>query len=122
MQETEERVLPRWPLRLALSLLMMVEIFFIVMLVGQRSVENLLIIVNSVGLFLFCVLTWRAIPWGRWLAVAFLVWRVVGIGVSLSTHFGDHRTDGSLMLIGFYVAVGLVLASPLGRVRLRAGT
>ena len=122
MQEIKERILPRWPLQLVLSLLMVVEVLFVEMLVGKGSADNILSIVNSVGLLLFCVLTWLAIPCGRWLAVAFLVSHVVEIGVHLSTHFGDHRTAGSLMLIGFYIAVGLVLASPLGRVRLREAT
>jgi len=127
LQEIKERILPRWPLQLVVSLLMVVEVFFVVMfaaemLVGKGSADNILSIVNSVGLLLFCVLTWLAIPCGRWLAVAFLVSHVVEIGVHLSTHFGDHRTAGSLMLIGFYIAVGLVLASPLGRVRLREAT
>jgi hypothetical protein len=126
MQKKEERIVPKWPLRLVLSLLIVVEILFVVMFVwegiAQGSAENMPIILNSIGLLLFCVLTWLAIPWSRWLVVAFLVWRVVGIGISLSEHFGDHRTDGSVMLIGFYIVVGLALVSPLGRVRLRAET
>lgn len=122
MKNAEGSRLPKWPLRLALSLLIAVEIIFVVMFVAEPGVGNIPIIVNSVGLLVFCVLTWLAIPLSRWFLAALLVWRVVGIGISLASHFGDHRTDGSLMLIAFYVAVGLVIASPLGRVRLRAAT
>jgi uncharacterized protein YhhL (DUF1145 family) len=112
----------KWPLRVVLSLLVIVEVFFLVMFFGEGAGKNLPSILDSVGLLVFCVLAWRAIPWSRWVLIAFLVWRVAGIGISLSSHFGDHRTPGSLLLIGLYVVIGLVLISPLGRARLRAGT
>jgi len=92
----------------------------VVMFVGEGRAENIPTIVNSVGLLALSVMTWRGIPWGRWLLVAFAVWRVVEVGISLSAHFGDHRTPGSLVLIGFYAAVGLLVASPLGGPRARA--
>lgn len=120
MPEAEEKRLPRWPLRLVLSLVLAFEVFMLVLLFGEGDVESIPTILNSVGLLVFSVLTWRGIPWSRWLLVAVAVWRVVAVGISLSSYFGDHRTAGSLLLIGFYVAVGLLLASPLGRPRVRA--
>jgi tryptophan-rich sensory protein len=112
MPDVKDKTLPKWPLWIALSLLFVVEVFFLVMFFGAGASENPLIILNSFGLLMCCLLVWRGIPWSRWLLIGFLVWRVVGIVISLSSHFGDHRTSGSLILIGFYVLVGLVLASP----------
>jgi hypothetical protein len=106
----------------ALSLLFIVDAFFLVMFVGEGAGKNLWSVLDSAGLLVFCVLVWRGVPWSRWIVIAFLVWHVVGIAIPLSSHFGDHRTPGSLLLIGFYVVIGLVLASPLGRSRLRAAT
>ena len=122
MSDPDAKRIPKWPLLVVLSLLFVVEVFFLVMFFGQWAAKNLPIILNSVGLLMFCVLAWRMIPWSRWFLIAFLVWRIVGIGISLSFHFGDHRTSGSLMLIGFYVVIGSVLASPLGQARLSAAT
>jgi hypothetical protein len=120
----EERRLPKWPLRLALSLVFLLEAFFVVMLSGERDAGNIPMIVNSVGLLLFCALTWRGIPWSRWLLIALLVWRVVQIGIDMATHFGpgDQRVTGTLILIILYVATGALVASPLGRPRMRAAT
>jgi hypothetical protein len=117
LPDAGERRLPKWPLRLALLLLSVLEIFFIVMLSAEGDPENVSIIVNSAGLLVFCVLTWRHVFWGRWLLVAFLAWRVVRIGVDIGTHFapGDHRLAGSLILLVFYVVTGALIASPLGR-------
>jgi hypothetical protein len=112
----------KWPLRVVLSLLFVVEMFFAVMFFGEGAGKNLPSILDSVGLLVFVVLVWRGIPWSRWLVIAFLVWRIVNIGISLSSHFGDHRTPGSLLLIGFYLVIGLVLASPVGRARPRTAT
>ena len=120
MPDVKDKTVPKWPLWVALSLLFVVEVFFLVMFFGEGASGNLPIILNSFGLLVFCVLSWWGIPRSRWLLIGFLVWRVVGIGVSLSSHFGDHRTSGSLLLIGFYVLIGLVLASPLGRSSVRA--
>ena len=120
MPEAEEKRLPRRPLRLVLSLVLTFEVFMLVLLFGEGDLESIPTILNSVGLLVFSVLTWRGIPWSRWLLVAVAVWRVVAVGISLSSYFGDHRTAGSLLLIGFYVAVGLLVASPLGRLRVRA--
>ena len=122
MPDAEEKRLPKWPLRLALSLVLALEVFFVVMLFVEGAAENIPMIVNSVGLLVFCVLTWRGIPWSRWLLGAFLVCRVVHIGVAMSSHFapGDHRIGGSLLLVGLYVVAGLLVASPLGRSRMRA--
>ena len=124
MRDAEERRLPKWPLWLALSLVMIVEALIVVMLTGERDVGNIPMMVNSVGLLVLCVLTWRGIPWSRWLLVAFLVWRLVQIGVDMGSHFdpGDHRVGGSLILVVLYVAAGSVVASPLGRSRKRAAT
>jgi hypothetical protein len=101
----EEKRLPKWPLRVALSLVLALEVFFVVMLSVEGDAENIPMMVNSVGLLVFCVLTWRGIPWSRWLLIAFLVSRVVHIGVAMSSHFapGDHRIGGSLLLVGLYV-------------------
>ena len=124
MPGAEEKRLSKWPLRVALSLVLALEVFFVVMLSVEGDAENIPMMVNSVGLLVFCVLTWRGIPWSRWLLVAFLVSRVVHIGVAMSSHFapGDHRIGGSLLLVGLYVVAGLLVASPLGRSRMRAAT
>jgi hypothetical protein len=122
LPDAEGTRLPKWPLQVVLSLLSLLEILFVVMLSAEGRADNIPAILNSLGLVVFCVLMWRGVPWIRWLVIAFLVWHIVGIGASLSAHFGDHRTGGSLMLIGFYVAVAVVVASPLGNVRLRAAT
>jgi hypothetical protein len=119
---TSEKRLPTWPLQLALSLLFVVEVFFVFMLVAEGHKESIPTLVNSVGLLVFCALTWRGIPWSRWLLIAFLVWRVARVIVSMISHLapGDHRFGGSLLLVGFYVATALVIASPLGRSRMRS--
>ncbi len=119
----EEKRLPRWPVRLVLSLVLVLDTFLVVMLFVEGAAEQIPMIVNSVGLIVFCVLTWRGIPWSRWLLVAFLVWRVVEIGIA-TAHFdpGDHRIGGSLLLVGLYVVAGLLVASPLGRSRTHAAT
>ena len=124
MPDAEEKRLPKWPLRLALSVVFVVEVIFVVMLSAEGVTGNILMIVNSVGLLVFCVLTWRGIPWSRWLLVAFLVWRVVQIGIDMSSHFGpsDHRLGGSLMLVTLYVVAGSLVASPMGRSRKRGAT
>jgi hypothetical protein len=124
LPDAEEKRLPKWPLRVALSLVLALEVFFVVMLSVEGDAKNIPMIVNSVGLLVFCVLTWRGIPWSRWLLVAFLVSRVAHIGVAMSSRFapGDHRIGGSLLLVGLYVVAGLLVASPLGRSRMRAAT
>jgi hypothetical protein len=115
---------PKWPLRVALSLLLAVEVLFVVLLSAEGVAENSAMIINSVGLIVFCVLAWRGVTWGRWLLIALLVWRVAGMVFSAVSHFGpgDHRLGGTLVLAGFYVVLGLVFASPLGRPRMRAVT
>lgn len=123
MPDVEAKRLPKWPLRLVLSLVLALEMFLVVMLSVEGATEHIPMIVNSVGLLVFCVLTWRGIPWSRWLLVAFLVWRVVEIGIDMA-HFdpGDHRIAGSLVLITLYVVAGSLVASPLGRSRTYAAT
>jgi len=76
----------------------------------------------AVGLLVFSVLTWRGVPWSRWLLIVFVIWGVVDIGTAAASHFGpgDHRLVGSLIFAGFYAAIGLLVASPLGRLRKRA--
>ena len=109
------------PLRLVLSVLMVIEVFFVVRLSAEGVSENILQIVNSVGILVFCVLSWRGVPWGRWLVAGFLIWRLVHMGVSVVSHFapGDHRIVGTLILAGIYVAAGVIIASPLGRSGMR---
>ena len=124
MPDADERRLPKWPLRLALSLVLVLEIFFVVMLFVEGAAGNIPMTVNSVGLIVFCVLTWRGVLWSRWLLIALLAWRVAHIGVAMSSHFapGDQRFGGSLLLVVLYVVTGLLVASPLGRSRMRAAT
>jgi hypothetical protein len=124
LADAEEKRLPKWPLRLVMSLVLVLEVFLVVMLFVEGSAGNILMMVNSVGLIVFCVLTWRGIPWSRWLLIAFLVSRVAHIGVAMSLHFapGDERFGGSLLLVVLYVVAGLLVASPLGRFRARAAT
>jgi len=124
LPDAEEKRLPKWPLRLALSPILVLEVFLVVMLFVEGSAGNIPMIVNSVGLIVFCVLTWRGTPRSRWLLIAFLVCRVAHIGVAMSLHFapGDHRISGSLLLVVLYVVAGSLVASPLGRSRMRADT
>jgi len=124
LPDAEEKRLPKWPLRLALSLVLVVEVFLVVMLFVEGVAGNIPMIANSVGLLVFCVLTWRGIPWSRWLVIALLVWRVAQIGVAMSSQFapGDHRIGGTLLLVVLYVAAGSLVASPLGRSTTRAAT
>ena len=123
MPDALERRLPKWPLRLALLLVMVVEALLVVALTLETS-TNTPMLVNSVGLLVFCVLIWRGIPWTRWLLIAFLVWRIARIGIAVGSSFapGDHRIVSSLILMVFYAAAGLLVASPLGRSRMRAAT
>ena len=124
MPDAEEKRLPKWPLRLVLTLVLVLEVFLVVMLFVEGAAGNIPMLANSVGLIVFCVLTWRGTPWGRWLLIVFLVWRVAHIGVAMSLHFGpgDQRFGGSLLLVVLYAVVGLLVASPLGRSRMRAAT
>ena len=123
MPDAQERRLAKWPLRLALSLVMVVEaLLLVVLLAFERDVENIPMMVNSIGLLVLCVLTWRGIPWSRWFLIAFLVWRIAQIGITMGSSFapGDHRIGSALILVVLYVAAGLLAASPLGRSRIRA--
>ena len=121
MPDVYDKRRPKWPLWLALSLLLVVEIFFVVMFCAEGVTENISTIVNSLGLLLFCVLAWRGIPWSRWLLMALLVWRVANIIVDMVSHIapGDHRLPGSLVLLALYLFIGLIIASPLGRSTMR---
>jgi membrane associated rhomboid family serine protease len=121
LPDAEDKRLPRWPLRLVLSLVVVLEVFLVVMLFVEGAVGNIPMGVNSVGLIVFCVLTWRGIPWSRWLLIAFLASRVAHIGVAMSSYFapGDQRFGGSMLLVALYVVTGLLVASPLGRSRMR---
>jgi hypothetical protein len=122
LPDAEEKRLPKWPLRLVLSLILVLEVFLVVMVFVGGAAWNIPMVVNSVGLIVFCVLTWRGTPWSRWLLIAFLAWRVAHIGVALSLHFapGDKPFGGSLLLLVLYAVAGLLVASPLGRSRMRA--
>jgi hypothetical protein len=124
LANAEEKRLPGWPLRLVLSLVLVLEVFLVVMLFIEGAAGNIPMMVNSLGLIAFCVLTWRRVPWSRWLLIAFLVWRIGHIGVAMSLHFGpgDERFGGSLLLVVLYVVTGLLVASPLGRSSARAAT
>ena len=123
MPHAEEKRVPKWPLWLALSLVIVLDAFLIVMLSVEGYAGNVPMLVNSVGLVVSCVLIWRGVPWSRWLLIALLVWRVAQIGVAIASYApGDHRLGGSLMLVTLYVLVGLLVASPLGRLSMRAAT
>ena len=123
MSDAVERRLPRWPLRLALLLILVLEVFFVVMLSVEGVAGNIPMLVNSVALIIFCALTWFEVPWSRWLLIALLVWRVTEIGVAVASYGpGDHRLGGSVFLVTLYVVVGLLVTSPLGRVRMRAAS
>jgi len=117
LTDTEERRLPKWPLRLVLSLVIVLDVFLVVMLAIEGAASNALMLVNSVGLIVSGVLVWRGARWSRWIFAAFVLWRVVHIGVAIVFWMGtgDHRIPSSLILIAFYVVVCLVVASPLGR-------
>ena len=117
------RQLPKWPLRVALSLILVLEVFLTVMLSVEGVAGNIPMLVNSVALIIFCVLAWRGVSWSRWLLVALLAWRVAEIVVATASYGpGDHRFGGSVILVTLYVVVGLLVASPLGRLRMRAAT
>ncbi len=121
MPAAKERELPRWPLRLVLSLLLVLEVFFTLMLSMEGLEGNIPMLVNSVALIVFGVLTWRGVPLARWLVLALIVWRVTEIGVAAASHGpGDHRLGGSLILMVFYVVVASLVASPFGRASKRA--
>ena len=124
MADAEGKRLPKWPLRLVLSLVMVLEVFLVLMLLVEGAAGNIPMMVNSVGIIVCCVLTWRGIPRSRWFLIAFFLWRVVHIGVAMSLHFGpgDQRFGGSLLLVVLYVVTGLLVASPLGRIGARAAT
>jgi hypothetical protein len=104
-----------------LSLVLVLDAFLVVMLFVEGAVGNIPMMVNSVAIIVFCVLVLRGIPWSRWLLIAFLACRVAHIGVAMSLHFGpgDERLGGSLLLVVLYVVAGLLVASPLGRVKPR---
>jgi hypothetical protein len=123
LPHAEEKRLPKWPLRLVLSLVLVLDVFFVVMLFVEGPAGNIPMLVNSVGLLVFCVLTWRGVPWSRWPFIALLVWRVAHIVVMVSSFAAsDQRIGGSLLLVVLYVVAGLLVASPLGRPRMRAAT
>ena len=109
--------IPTWPARTALILLLVIEAFFVVMIFGEGVAGSVPLLLNSIGLLVFCVLTWRRIPWSRWALLAFLLWRVVRLVTSMISHIGpdDHRFAGSLLMLAVYLLIGAVIASPLGR-------
>ncbi|MBN2565349.1 MAG: hypothetical protein JXB46_06530 [Candidatus Eisenbacteria bacterium] len=120
MSHTRERRLPRWPMLLVLSLVLVLDSFLLLLLLIETietKTINIPMTVNSAGLVVLCVLFWRGLRWSRWILIALLVWRVASIVIAMALHFvpGDHRVGSSLIMIAFYAAVGLVLASPLGR-------
>ena len=107
--------IPKFPLRLTLSALVLVELFFLFMLFGEGGTQ-ITLIVCSIGIILLSVLTWRELPRVRWILVAFLVWRILEIVIQASRNLSldDHRLPGTLVLLGFYVIVASLIASPLG--------
>jgi hypothetical protein len=117
MPDSENQRLTRWPLRVALSALLVVELFLVVRLSAEGVADNILMILNSVGLVVFAVLVWRGVPRSRLFLVTLLAWRVASIGYNVVLHISpsDHRFLGTLLIAGFYVALGLLVASPLGR-------
>ncbi|MCL7962708.1 MAG: hypothetical protein M8860_07640, partial [marine benthic group bacterium] len=60
--------IPKFPLRLTLSALVLVELFFLFMLFGEGGTE-ITLIVCSIGIILLSVLTWRELPRVRWILV-----------------------------------------------------
>ncbi len=124
MPDPEAKRLPKWPLLLALSLVVLLEVLFVVRLSAEGGADKIPMIANSVGILVFCVLTWRGFLWSRWLLIALLVCRIAHIGIEAVLNFGpgDHRIPGTLVLVTLYVVAGLVAASPLGRLRTRAAT
>lgn len=124
MADAEEKRVPKWPLRLVLSLVLVLDVFLVVMLFVEGAAGNIPMMMNSVGIIVLCVLAWRGVPRSRWLLIAFLVWRVAHIGVAMSLHFGpgNQRFGGSLLLVVLYVVTGVLVASPLGRIGARAAT
>ncbi len=62
LPNAKEERLPLWPLRLTLTVLLVIEVFFVLRLTAEGVTDNILMIVNSVGLIVFSVLTWRGIP------------------------------------------------------------
>ncbi len=106
---------PGRALRIALAVLLLIEVFFLVKLFGEGGTETTLIL-SSIGIFVLCVLTWRGSASSRWLLVAFLAWRVAEIVIDMRRNFvpGDHRIAGTLILLAIYLAAGAVVASPLG--------
>ena len=119
MPGTEAANIPKWPARTALILLLVIEAFFVVMIFGEGVARSVPLLLNSIGLLVFCVLTWRRIPWSRFVLLAFLLWRVVRLVTSTISHIGpdDHRFAGSLVMLAVYLLIGAVIASPLGRLR-----
>ena len=115
---------PKWPLRIVLSLLLAIEAFIVVRFFAEGVTEHIVMIMTSVGIIVFCLLTWRGIFWSRWLLVVLLGWRIANIGVDAVSHLepGDHRIVGTLVLVAIYVAAGSLIASPLGRISKRAAT
>jgi len=103
--------------------MLLLEVFFIVMLSVEGVAGNIPMLVNSVALLIFGVLVWRGVPRSHWLLLALLAWRVADMGVAAASFDpGDHRLGGTLALAVVYVVVGLLVASPLGRARVRAAT
>ena len=111
-----DREIPKGPLRFTLSALLLVEAFFLLMVLGEGGTE-ITLIVSSIGILVFSVLTWRELPRARWILVALLVWRILEIVIQASRNLSldDHRLPGTLVLLGFYVIVTILIASPLGR-------
>lgn len=108
--------IPKGPLRFTLSALLLVEAFFLFMVLGEGGTE-ITLIVSSIGIIVFSVLTWRELPRARWILVALLVWRILEIVIQATRNLSldDHRLPGTLVLLGFYVIVTIMIASPLGR-------
>ena len=108
--------IPRGPLRFILSALLLVEAFFLFMLFGEGGTE-ISLIASSIGILVLCVLTWRELPRARWILVALLVWRILEIVIQASRNLSldDHRLPGTLVLLGFYLIVTTLIASPPGR-------
>ena len=113
---SRNREIPKGPLRFTLSALLLVEAFFLLMVLGEGGTE-ITLIVSSIGIIVFSVLTWRELPRARWILVALLVWRILEIVIQSSRNLSldDHRLPGTLVLLGFYVIVTILIASPLGR-------
>lgn len=85
-------------------------------LLRERELDSLTLgtAVAVVGL---CALVWFGVPWGRWLLIGFIAWRVTLMSIAVASSFGPGEVLrlGALMVLLYYGFSAVVLASPIGR-------